>query len=114
MALAAALAPWLTMAAVSVHVLADSHAAGEQDPGRDLGGPLHGHRHEAATPEHEHFVIVPAARSAVCALPAAFADAILSAAPTASRIPAESPVLRWYYDRLGPPPRARAIVILRV
>lgn len=115
MALVTALAPWLATATVSIHLLADSDHAAEHGAARDLEDALHGHRHEAATPHHQHVVILPAAQSlAARASYVVIAEATPAPTPPASPVPVMSQAFRCQHEGLGPTPGARSIVILRI
>ncbi len=51
--LAGAVCPWVAAGAVALHL--GEHHSRHRDPGHDaVALALHGHLHEAGTPEHEH------------------------------------------------------------
>lgn len=114
-ALGVLLAPWCAMAASVAHLVVDPHHGETPHMAADLQASLHGHRHLAGTPEHDH-LLVRATPSAVASRPLTLvligASIDLQSAPivfsTTSNRRAVSGV------GLGPPGPDRLPTVLRI
>jgi hypothetical protein len=56
-ALVAAASPWLIASLAAVHL--EQHADRDHDHAREVAAAVHGHEHEAGTPEHQHLWTLP-------------------------------------------------------